>query len=1129
MRVLIVDDEIEICQRLQRELQKEGCKVEYTTSAIGVLERLKNAEKEGKGYALLLLDLRMPKVDGLSLLKEIREARLDLDVVIITGYGDEDKAIESIRLGAVDYLPKPISPEALHTAVFRVRQKRAAEKKRALEYSVLVVDDEKELCARIKRELDKEGYRTAVAYDGQEGLDYFSHNRVDVAIVDIRMPRMDGLEMLEKCREISDDFVSIIITGHGDHERAIRALQLGVFSYLRKPISLEELVIAVGKGIEFLHLRRSLAASRRELEIETALREQYAQNQERMVEERTRELRESEKRYHAIIEDQTELICRFLPDGTLTFVNRAYCRYFDKKPDELIGRSFMPLIPQEDREKVEQRFTSLSPENPVVTYEHRVILPDGEIRWQQWTDRAIFDEQGRLIEFQSVGRDITDRVRAEQEISQRAARLSAINRISAAVSTLDLNEILNTITQQMVELFAVEHSGVLMFDEKKEWGYVLAEHPDWGATAERFQVKGYLAAERIIADREPLVIEDTWQDPLMASVRETMHRLDIRSMLIVPLIVRGEVIGSIGLDAVGRQRRFAAEEVALAQTIANQVSIAIENARLFEAEQRRRQEAETLREISRAVCSTLELDEVLSLVLRQAKRVLAYDTASILLFSDGQPSMVAVAGYEDEELVKTEVPVRLGDSPILQAMARDHSPVIIADVREDKRWIWIPGAEHVRAWIGVPLLVRGEMIGALMIDSRQPGSYTEADAAIAQALANQVAVVIENARLFTSLTQEKERLELLYRLSRHISESLDVRQVAQRALDGMCAVVGALRGIALVREPDSDRLRLVAVSGYDAESVEALDQRLRLRLGKGLAGWVAAQRQPALVDDVTKDEHWMPVSGLDDWVRSALSVPLLSGDELVGVLSIYSDREAFFNDEHRRLAESAAATVAVAIANALLYEATKQALWGTITAMVKALEAKDPYARGHSERVAEYAVAIAKELGLPSEKVEEVRLAAKLHDVGKIGIDEQILAKRDGLNEEEWEAIRSHPRWGAEIIRPISSLNQLVPIILHHHERYNGRGYPNGLRGEDIPLEARIIAVADAFEAMTSDRPYRPALSYQEAIAELKANRGTQFDPQVVDAFLAVLEKGLVPRSRAAIKEGSRPHLPDKF
>lgn len=286
MKVMVVDDEEAICKRLQAELQKEGYDVEYTTQPAGVVEKLTEAKKKGRDYAyeLLLLDLRMPEIDGFTLLNEIRAVDLDLDVIIITAYGDEDKAIEAIRLGAIEYLKKPISLQELRTAIFHVEQKRA--KEGAFEHRILVVDDEKDLCAYLKRELGKEGYEVAVAYDGTDGLEYFKNHRVDVVISDIRMPKMNGLEMLEKCREINNDFVSIIITGFSDHENAIKALRLGVFGYLKKPLSLEETITLVDKGTELLSLRRGLSIHERELEIENALKTQYAEKIEKSLREK---------------------------------------------------------------------------------------------------------------------------------------------------------------------------------------------------------------------------------------------------------------------------------------------------------------------------------------------------------------------------------------------------------------------------------------------------------------------------------------------------------------------------------------------------------------------------------------------------------------------------------------------------------------------------------------------------------------------------------------------------------------------------------------------------------------------------------------------------------------------------
>jgi signal transduction histidine kinase len=232
----------------------------------------------------------------------------------------------------------------------------------------------------------------------------------------------------------------------------------------------------------------------------------------------------------------------------------------------------------------------------------------------------------------------------------------------------------------------------------------------------------------------------------------------------------------------------------------------------------------------------------------------------------------------------------------------------------------------------MPLISKGIVQGVVEAVNKGYATFDEHDLRVMEALTSSASIAIENARLFSMLNQETRRLEFLHHLSQQLAASLDMREVAQRALDGLRAVAGLLRGLVAIRERDA--LRLLAVSGYDAESVEALNQRLPLRVGYGLIGWVAAHRQPAIVDDVMQDPRWVVVSGVDEWVRSALSVPLVSGDELVGVLSIYSDRVAYFTEDIRRLVESTAATVAVAITNAHLYSTERQ----RATELARALE-----------------------------------------------------------------------------------------------------------------------------------------------------------------------------------------------
>ena len=190
-----------------------------------------------------------------------------------------------------------------------------------------------------------------------------------------------------------------------------------------------------------------------------------------------------------------------------------------------------------------------------------------------------------------------------------------------------------------------------------------------------------------------------------------------------------------------------------------------------------------------------------------------------------------------------------------------------------------------------------------------------------------------------------------------------------------------------------------------------------------------------------------------------------------------------------------------------LYGEVTDAYMGAVRALAVAVDEKDHYTRTHSENVTKYAVAVSKELGFSQEKVKEIERASRLHDIGKIGIHDYILTKADKLTSEEWDEIRLHPSKGAKILEPLHFLGEIVDIIKYHHERYDGRGYPSSKEKGNIPLGSRIIAVADAFDAMTSDRPYRKSMGRDVAIEELKKNSGTQFDPDVVRAFLAVLEK----------------------
>ncbi|MEW6325686.1 MAG: HD domain-containing phosphohydrolase, partial [Nitrospirota bacterium] len=255
---------------------------------------------------------------------------------------------------------------------------------------------------------------------------------------------------------------------------------------------------------------------------------------------------------------------------------------------------------------------------------------------------------------------------------------------------------------------------------------------------------------------------------------------------------------------------------------------------------------------------------------------------------------------------------------------------------------------------------------------------------------------------------------------------------------------------------------------------------------------------------------------------SILCMPLVTKGRVVGALALYKgERKPSFTQVDIELLAILCSQAAIAIENIRLFEDLQRTHFEAMKALAQAIEAKDHYTRGHCDRTVEYAMAIAEQLGLPEEERQALRYAAFLHDVGKIGIHESILAKEGRLTEEEYRLMQNHPSMGAEIIKGVEFLRPVVPLVYHHQERFDGKGYPAGLSGEKIPLGARIVAVLDTFDAMTSDRPYRKAMSLSLAISELRRCAGTQFDPKVVEAFIAVLEAKY--RTGAAGDETSGP------
>ncbi len=310
----------------------------------------------------------------------------------------------------------------------------------------------------------------------------------------------------------------------------------------------------------------------------------------------------------------------------------------------------------------------------------------------------------------------------------------------------------------------------------------------------------------------------------------------------------------------------------------------------------------------------------------------------------------------------------------------------------------------------------------------------------------------------------------------------------------------------LLIDPQEQKLKFVAASGAKKEQLK----RISLNLGEGIAGWVAQEGKEVLIEDTTEDRRFSKKvdDTLSQRTRTLICVPLRFKEKIIGVMEVINKLNGqVFTNRDLSLFKSLANQAAIAIEKTRLYKDLDELFISTVKSLSAAIDAKDPYTRGHSERVTRYALMIAEEMGLSEDVKKEVQLSGLLHDIGKIGVPVDILRKTTKLSEEEWFYIKRHPVLGAEILQPIKQFSKITDNIRHHHEHYDGTGYPDGLKGEDIPLVSRILNVADAFDAMTSERPYREGISQEFALMEIKNKKSIQFDPQCADAFIKAYKR----------------------
>jgi diguanylate cyclase (GGDEF)-like protein len=594
-------------------------------------------------------------------------------------------------------------------------------------------------------------------------------------------------------------------------------------------------------------------------------------------------------------------------------------------------------------------------------------------------------------------------------------------------------------------------------------------------------------------------------------------KVGIRSGLIVPLELSGEVVGCLYIGSFKR-RRFTDDHVRVACVFARQIADSLANAFLLERERRERQRSQILLELVRAAGSSLSLKQTLIQVCEAAARLSVADRCSILLLDEANQTLEPFMslGFKDEELwqrFRATAHVPIGFAPGMREAFLTQKPIIIGHADRTRLLPRSVVEDFGMKTVAIyPMVVRDEVVGIMIVDTvKDYIRFPEEEIETMTAIARQAAVVIENARLFEQVQQQAiaDPLTGLYN-HRHLHERLE--QEMARAKRSRCPVA--------VLMIDVDNLKLI----NDTYGHQVGDEALKL-LGSVL-------QSSCRTEDITGryggDEFMVILPGADppeakrvaeriqanlatrclEEERKSICVPVRLS---VGVACYPSDATAMHDlvnvadsglYRSKQRGGGCISSVRGGVEELVPADSTT---FGAMQGLVAALIQKEPFTREHVGDVAKYGALATAALGLDEKQQQIVRKAGWVHDVGKIAVPDRVVRKPGALNDEEWKLIRRHVEFSETILRGVAHLADVVPAVAAHHEWFDGNGYPRHLRGRRIPITARILSVADAYSAMTNDRPYRQAMSRDEAIEELRRGAGTQFDPEVIEAFINVL------------------------
>lgn len=688
---------------------------------------------------------------------------------------------------------------------------------------------------------------------------------------------------------------------------------------------------------------------------------------------------------------------------------------------------------------------------------------------------------------------------SQRRFQEQSALRELAQRFLSAVSP---DEVLERTLDALATLLPGDYYEVLLPDNDGAFSLVNGRGWRRGVVGRTRSVDDpHLHAGYALRAQLPVII-DNFTTETRFQPSDYLMRHQVIAGVCAPMLAETRVIGLLGVYS-RTARQFTEEQSHFLYLVATQTAMALEKARHSQQAARRLDELILLNDVIVAANSEVSLESVLKSVTAEVGALLNSQDVQIY-FTDSQTTKVELRAALRENVRTANFD--WGKS-VANWVIRSRQPQLIQDLSRDTRFN--ANGDPARACLGAPMTIEERVIGVIAVAHPEPNTFDTNDLRLLTTLGGQIAAAIERARLLDETGKRLAEISAMFEFSNKLRTATNEPRMLDMVVKDAVGVLQGSGGSIQLLSPDNKTLTVAAV-----QNMNHLGAVVPQRLG-GLSWEAHATGESFAIDDVARDPR-VSMPEVFEEMHGGIVAPLRTPSGVLGTLFVGFSERGAPGASKLRIATTIANLAAQALQRMRLNEQTleqaaslaaalgdlEESYKATLLALSAALDARDRETEGHSQRVTKLALRIGRQLKLSQADLTNLERGSLLHDVGKIGVSDNILLKAGPLTKHERLLMNQHPQLGYNMLREIPFLKPALPVILHHQEMYDGSGYPAGLRGEEIPLAARIFAVADTYDAMTSARPYRKAMPHREAIAEIERCSGTQFDPRVVTAFL---------------------------